>query len=173
MSDTLHIDRGDSPWQGFTSSYEEEQRGKQVAAVAFDPAFEPPRHLTEFGPLLAIDRAARRVVVNAAYFSPISRADATRQTPGARHQLGRCTDPDLLAAPARLARFLVLSELVETYWHVGAELRATDDPAPPDHPLHRTHFTGHHEYYTNSHHQAPLTFTIEIDRTTGTMTLAT
>ncbi len=169
--DVIQVDRGDSPWQGYTSSYQEEEAGKHIAAVVMQAGFERLPGLVEYvdggEPLLAVDRAARRVVVNARCFSALERCDAAGLAAGARHAVGVCTSAALRAEPRRLARFLVLSQLVQTYWHIGATVHVAGEVVEAG--WHRVRFAGSHEYYTNSHNTGALAFRIELELATGVM----
>jgi len=165
--------RGDSPWHGYTSSAEEEAAGRHVRAVALEPSFEAPPHLARYAaggrPLLAIDRTARRVHVEAAYFSDIERPDATRLEKGARAVMGtlKALPPGL--DHAGVARFLVESQLVLTWWHLEARLcpgAVRDDAA-----TYRLELRGTHHYCTNDCQDDPIAFAVCIDKKTGEMSI--
>lgn len=171
--DQISVNRGNSPWQGYTGSHDEEQRGKLVRAVKIAAEYERPRHLERYcmggEPLLAIDRKRRRVVVNEKYLSDIRRPDATRIGAGERLALGTVKARALLSRPKDLTRFLLESELIETYAHLESELRIIEEDDRPS--TYRAAVKGHHVYYTHEEHRAPLSFAVEIDRRTGEVTV--
>jgi hypothetical protein len=165
----LQLHRGESPWNGFTASWEEEDRGMKIAAAPIDPAYERIPKLDAYGPgdaLLAIDRAGKRVVANEKFFSPLSRVDVTRTVK--KHVIGTAKDKRLYEKPARFAEFLIVSDLIHCYAHVGATVELAKES---DGPVYRAEFTGEHEYFTNSRHTAPLHFAVEIDKATGVATV--
>lgn len=168
-AEPIHVERGNSPWQGYTSSAEEEERGRHIAAVVVEPHLARPPHLARFTldgePLLVIDRTQRRVVVNQRAFSAIERVDATRLGKGDRAVLGRVVDAKLRARGRELVTFLVSSELIQTYMHIGAKLTlgADDDSAK----TYRVRVTGTHVYFTNSRHESRLDFEVAIDKQSG------
>jgi hypothetical protein len=167
----LTISRGDSPWQGYTSSHQEESAGKHIQAVPLQPAFEVPKHLARYvsggKPLLAIDRQARRVHVEATWFSDLERPDATRLAPGARVPLGTLKKLPEGLTHADIARFLVESQLVQTYWHL--EARLCPGPVQDDAAVYRLELRGVHAYCTNECQEDPVSFAVRIDKRTGAM----
>lgn len=164
--ETWAIDRGTSPWRDFTRSYDEEQAGRQVRAVSFvgaqgelADALELPAGVA---PIIAIDRAARRVVVSAEAFGDLARIDATSLRPGETHAIGVVRAPAFLADPRSLVRFLVSTQLVQTCVHVEANVRLlaeTDDGT-----RYRATLAGVHTYYTNARHDVPFGFVLGLDR---------
>jgi len=167
------ISRGDSPWRGYTSSAAEESAGKRIQAVPLQPAFEVPGHLARYAtggkPLLAIDRKARRVHVEAAWFSDLERPDATRLAKGAQASLGTLKKLPAGLTHADLARFLVESQLIQTYWHLEARLcpgAIQDDAA-----AYRIELRGTHSYCTHRCQDDPVEFAVRIDKRTGAMTV--
>jgi hypothetical protein len=169
----LTVMRGDSPWQGYTSSAAEEQHGKHVRSAAITSAYELLARLAKYAPdgraLLAIDRAKKEVLVSAAHFSEIERRDATRISAGERLKLGTVTDKGLLGRPRELVLFLLDAQLIETYWHLEAQLCLVDEK--DEQTRYRAHFTGVHRYCTNSCHNDSYAFAVEIDKTDGSMYL--
>lgn len=163
---TYQIDRGSSPWRGFTSSAEEEAAGRTVEALAF-PAegYEPVPGM----PAVARSEGKRRVAVDAALFSTLHRADATRSRE-APVSIGRCTERALRSmSPREMAGFLIASQIVITYWHVESSLclfGETDDGT-----WYTASFRGSHVYFTNKRNEEPLSFRIRIGRKSGEMVL--
>ena len=172
-SDEWIVRRGDSPWHGYTSSAQEEAAGKHVQAVALQPGFEAPTALARYAaggrPLLAIDRKARRVHVEAAFFGDLERPDATRLARGAQASLGTLKKLPAGLTHADLARFLVESQLIQTYWHLEARLcpgAIQDDAA-----AYRIELRGTHSYCTNQCQDDPVEFAVRLDKQTGAMTI--
>jgi len=162
----FHVDRGQSPWQGYTGSAAEEDAGRTLAAVADLSKFERPDLLAKFDvagkALLAIDREKKRVVVNAEHFSELHRADVTRS---GTTELGTVKSDGLRKDGRALVSFLVVSQVVQTLAHVESHVcleKETDSPAE-----YRAHFKGTHVFFTNKRKEAPLDFDVVLDRKTG------
>ncbi len=169
----LQIDRGQSPWSGYTGSYEEEQAGFHIQARALDPSWEVPGPLAAFRvedqALLAIDRKARRVYVAETAFSDLERVDATGLAPGERRRVGQLQGGARRMAPRRMVEFLLRSQLIRTYWHLGARLCPGAEQAGP--PRYRLELRGTHEYCTQRCQESPLAFAVEIDSESGEITV--
>lgn len=166
----LSIDRGQSPWQGYTSSAAEEAAGKHVFAVADLGKLEKVAHLAKYDvgglPLLAIDREQRRVVVSAGHFSDLERADGTR---AGVTKMGTVKSDALKKKPRELALFLVESQLVQTYWHLESKLCL--DSEDDGEARYTARFTGSHVYFTNKRHEKPVRFQVVLDKATGALTV--
>ncbi len=164
----LDVDRGLSPWQGYTGSAEEEAAGKKVSAVADLSKLERVPHLAAHDvggkPLLAIDRERRRVVVSSEHFSDLERPDVTRS---GKTDAGVVKSAALRAEPRRLALFLVASQLVQTLAHVESRVCLATERNGADE--YRAHFTGSHVYFTNKRHEAPLEFELVLDKRSGAL----
>ncbi|HEY3449603.1 MAG TPA: hypothetical protein VGK67_24835 [Myxococcales bacterium] len=166
----LAIDRGQSPWQGYTSSAEEEASGKHVAAVADLSKLERVPHLAKYDlagkPLLAIDRERRRVVVSGEHFGDLERADGTRS---GVTRMGTVHSAALKARPRELVLFLVEAQLVQTYWHLEAKvcLDSEEDGAKQ----YRARLSGTHLYFTSRRNEKPLSFQVTLDKATGALTV--
>lgn len=165
----FHIDRGQSPWQGYTESYQQEQAGKSIAAIPMTATFEPLPHLASFSlsgtPFLAIDRAARRVVVNNAVFSDLKRPDTTRMKPGTKFVMGKIVSESLLARPWEVVAFLLESQLIETYQHLEATFSLQSEEESAEN--YQVVFKGTHIYFTNDRNEDPIAFRVTIDKKTG------
>jgi len=161
----LNVERGQSPWQGYTGSAKEEEDGKRVAAVADLSKLERVPHLAayELGgkPLLAIDREHRRVVVSSEHFSELSRADVTRS---GKTELGTVKSA-ARADPRKLVLFLVESQLIQSLAHVESHVCLQQEKLGPKE--YRAHFTGSHVYFTNRRHEEPLDFDVLLDLESG------
>ncbi len=165
----LLIRRDSSPWRDFTGDYTQEQAGFHVKAVAKLEGFEVPPHLQPGKPgepvLLAIDRRQQRVVINAKVFSDLDRPDATNLQAGQTRQIGYLKNPQLAGGYAAAARFLVRAELVRSYAHLEASLCLSAEH--DDARSYRATFSGTHRYCTNRCTDAPLHFTLRIDKQDG------
>lgn len=164
----LNVDRGLSPWQGYTGSAAEEEAGKKLAAVADLAKLEKVPHLAAYDvagkPLLAIDREQRRVVVAAEHFSDLERADVTKS---GKTEVGTVKSAALRAEPRRLALFLVEAQVVQTLAHVESHV-CLESERESD-AEYRAQFTGTHVYFTNKRHEAPLDFKLVLDKKTGAL----
>jgi len=163
------IDRSKSAWQGYTANYEQEQAGKKIAAVHITPEMVRLPHLASFTfdgiPLMAIDRANKRVVVSGTFFSQMNRPDATRMNPGETFVMGKVIDARLLEKAPELVEFLLESQLIETYQHLESTLKCVGQNNTKD--LFTADFTGSHVYFTNDRNEDPLAFRVLIDKKTG------
>ena len=166
MPDTLVIPRDTSPWDAYTGSADEEQAGYHVAAAPISPAWERLPWLADFAlgddPLLAIDRAQRRVFVSAAVFDDVERPDLTRAL--GHLAVTRVRGP-LLADPGRLVRFLLASHLLRTVVHMEASITCVEEGVTDG--VFRSRWTGSHVYFTSSRQEGPLDFGVEVDLETG------
>jgi hypothetical protein len=167
----ISVDSGESPWQGYTASAEEEQRGMEVRAVKIATEFEPVARLQKYAPdpepLIAIDRKNRRVVVNERHFGDLRRAKATSLRAGEPAKLGIVKSAALVNKPRALVRFLVESHLIMCYVHIGAQLRISADKESAG--RYRAVLVGSHVYFTNKRHVSTLHFAVELDKSTGTV----
>lgn len=172
-NEVISVDRGQSPWLEYTASADEEARGRHIAAVAILPAYERPKQLARYvvgsaasdEPLLAIDRAARRVVVNRRVLTDIDRVDATRIAKGETALLGRVVDPSWQKRGRELATFLLQSELVQTYAHIGSKLTLVEERDTPT--QYSVRVTGSHVYFTNHRNESRLDFSLTLDKQNG------
>lgn len=167
------ITRDQSPWQNYTNSWAEEQAGKTIAATDVTQDIERVPHLASFTfedtPLLAIDRANKRVVVSSRCFSEIHRPDVTNLPAGEEVVMGRVVEPKLLERTPELVEFLLESQLIETYHHLEASLKCIEQNNTKT--AFTASFTGRHVYYTNDRNEASFAFRIRIDKKTGEITL--
>jgi hypothetical protein len=172
-SDEWVVRRGDSPWHGYTSSAQEEAAGSHVQAVALAPGFEAPASLARYAaggrPLLAIDRKARRVHVEAAFFSDLDRPDATRLEKGARAVIGTLKQMPPGLDYAAVGRFLVESQIIRTYWHI--EARLCPGAVQDDAVAWRLELGGVHTYCTDRCQDDPVAFAVRIDKQSGEMSI--
>ncbi len=176
------LERGGSPWNGFTSTCAEEEAGMHIRAADFSSreagVLEYPPNLASFSrdgaPLLALERAARRVFVNKLYFTDIERVDATRLAPGTKIPMGRVlagpgSDAGLGASlklaedPDTLFAFLIESHLIRCIAHTDAFLDM--GPLLVDGKLASATFIGEHHYYTSRRESSRLAFLIALEKT--------
>lgn len=148
------IERSSNPWQGLTSTSQQEERNKTIRAapVKSGLAAVPGPSGRSF---LYRDNQAGEVVVDAKFFETLKRPDATRVGPGESFEIGRAKTDEVLN-PAVLIPFLLLNQIVITYWHTGAEVRL--DAVEDDGRCFL--FSGEHTYYTNEKNTEPLRFQI-------------
>jgi len=163
------IYRSDNPWGDYTKSYEQEQAGKQIAAVELTGEYEQIASLASFTiggkPLMTNDRKNQRIVINQAFFSPIARPDVTALRPGEKFIVGKALDPRLFEAPGFLVSFLLDSQLIQTYHHMEATLNLLHEEDSAE--SFSASFDGVHVYYTNEKNERSYRFKISIDKITG------
>lgn len=165
-----NITRGTSPWQGFTSTAEEEEQSKTIQAVKLEgtgyraiPSLEKYSRAGRL--IIGRDEKLRKVAVEAEFFSMLRRADATRNIAG-RFQFGTCREGLLrIFTAAEIAEFLVESQIISTFWHVESQFCLVDEIDAAD--TYTAHYKGRHIYFTNSRNEEPLDFSIIIDKKTG------
>lgn len=171
-SKSLTITRSDCPWSGMTDSYEKEQATKLVKAQVLD-GHKPFPALARFDRpdvLLAKDEKKKEVHINPLFFSDLRRGDATRLAKSAEHALGTFRDLSFKRlSPAKLVEFLLLAQIVETYWHLEADLCLIGEDDRPE--SYRADFQGTHRYCTNRCEEDDFAFSIRIDKKTGALVL--
>ena len=163
------IYRSDNPWGDYTKSYEQEQAGKQIAAVKLTDEYERIASLASYTidgqSLLADDRKNQRVVANQVFFSQIARPDVTALRAGEKLIVGKALDSKLYEDPGFLVSFLIDSQLIQTYHHMEAtlNLRHEEDSTESFSAI----FDGVHVYFTNEKNEHSYSFKISIDKKTG------
>ncbi len=172
-SEKLTITRADCPWVGMTDSYEKEQATKLVKAQALGSAHTPFAALTPFDQpdlLLAKDPQRKQVHINERYFSDLRRGDATRLGKGIEHKIGTFRDLSFKRlSPRQIVLFLLQAQIIETYWHLEAELCMVSEEDQPE--RYRAEFRGVHRYCTNRCEEEAFAFAVRIDKKTGNVTL--
>ena len=169
----LLITRTDCPWVGMTDSYEKEQATKLVKAHALGSTHTPFAALKAFDQpdvLLAKDAHLKEVHISERYFSGLRRGDATRLGKGIEHQIGTFRDLSFKRlGPRQLVLFLLQAQIIETYWHLEAELCMVSEEDKPE--SYRAQFHGVHRYCTNSCEEDAFAFTVNINKKTGGLSL--
>ena len=168
----LLIRQSDSPWLGMTDNYEREQANKRIQAVHLQ-AHKPFATLAHFDQpdiLLGKNASGRIVSINQHYFSDLRRGDATRLSPGSEHSIGVFRDTSFTRlSPRKLVLFLLQAQIVETYWHLEAELCPGREEDTPE--SYRAEFRGIHRYCTNQCEEQGLAFSLYINKIDGGITL--
>lgn len=169
---SYEITRGTSPWQGFTSSYAEEDSAKKIMAETLKGSdFKAITSLEKYfkSGILIIGRneKLRRVAVEASLFSDLRRADATRNTSG-RFLIGTYRDISFkIFKPRELAEFLIESHIINTFWHVESHICLVSEEDISS--TYIAHYRGKHIYFTNSRNEGSLDFSIIVEKKTGNM----
>ncbi len=173
---TLNITRGDNPWNGMTSTHEQEEANKNIASAdlrGLDADYFP--YLKNYDipdRLLVRMKSVPRVILNSLYFSDLLKADCTRREPGGTQIIGYFKDIGFKRlSPRQLTLFLIESQIIQTYWHVEAELKLISEDETGDH--YSAQFKGQHVFFTNERNVSPLDFTVKIDKKSGEMTIIT
>lgn len=166
-----------SDYNGFTAGLDVPDRARVnlVRAVAIDPFKYIPMtqlemfHLNEDAPFLWMTPDRKEAVVDQRFFSDLKVVEVVG---GLKEevQIGTAT-PELLRRmpPAIIARFLLQSEIIRTYWHLKAELCPTAETQTAD--LYEQRFFATHTYCTNECLVKPYTFTIRINKHTDAITV--
>ena len=169
----LLITRADCPWVGMTDSYEKEQATKLVKAQTLGNTHTPFAALKDFDlpdVLLAKDPQRKDVHINERYFSDLRRGDATRLGKGIEHPIGNFRDLSFKRlSPRQLVLFLLQAQIIETYWHLEAELCMVSEEDKAE--SYRAQFRGVHRYCTNRCEEDAFAFTVHINKKTGGLIL--
>ncbi|MFH0798714.1 MAG: hypothetical protein V2A66_00875 [Pseudomonadota bacterium] len=167
------VSRGECPWAGIVSGYDEQEAAKTVRAERapwgkLEVMKGLEKYRTGGEPLLAVDKERRVAVVNARYFSQLKRIDATSAMPGPGQLIGKVLRPGAIA-PEKLAHFLLESQVIETYRHLEADLCLQREEKKEG--VYTAFFSGVHKYCTNECHETPFKFFIRIDGKSGEMSV--
>jgi hypothetical protein len=148
---------GAKRWDDFAERY---------PAAAIDPA---THHAVEVvadyrvndSPVLWFTPDFADAVVDAAMLGELTIVDATRLRIGERVEIGTVTAAGRTVLDGRrLAEFLLKSDAIQTYVHIGSTLCLLTEVE--DENGYRAEFTGEHEYYTNEENHDPLAFSLEM-----------
>lgn len=157
------IERDTNPWRSIVdvSNSEIIEAGDISLCQGFD-------HLKKFDQpdlLLGEDRS-KRIVINNKYFSSLRRIDATRISLSDDLLVGDYRDLTFQRLSLRqLAAFLIESQIVLTYAHIGASLKVTEEnESDKDYTI---RVQGEHVYYTSKKHTSPVDFRLSIGKKTG------
>jgi hypothetical protein len=169
----LSVHRGESPWLGFTSSADEEERGRHVEALASLEGLEVPARLARYvdgnAPWLAVDRERRVVVVNARVFGNLTRVDVTSLARGETRTVGRVMAPVAVTRARDVVLFLLESQVIQTFIHLEADLRLVREE-DRDARL-SVHVEGVHRFFTHRKNERPLAFFVTVDKGQGEVTV--
>ncbi len=163
---TFSVSRDESPWNGFTSSFEEEEKGKHIQSKSFPPSeYEelrsPSDIMLEKTSILARSESKREVVVNAFYFSNLERVDVTKLKFGESISIGTIRAKELIPLSWLLA-FLIKGQILITYWHTDAEVKIIAKNDTEDSEI--FHLSGTHHYYTNQKNTSNFKFAIRLHK---------
>jgi len=159
--------RSESPWAGFTSSWEEEEKSRIVQSAKpnsdFIEIIEFKELLFENRPILFKSNKERKVIVDNEYFSDLNRIDATKLNKLERGIIGKAKNPKVLQ-PEFLLPFLIRSQIIQTLIHTDSELEFIREEDKGNEKW--FYFQGEHHYYTNSKNTSLLNFIVTIDYST-------
>ncbi|MCG9873699.1 MAG: hypothetical protein MH321_02805 [Leptospiraceae bacterium] len=159
--------RSESPWTGFTNTWEEEEKSRIVQSAKpnsdFIEIIEFKELLFENRPILFISNKERKVIVDNEYFSDLNRIDATKLNKLERGIIGKAKNPKVLQAEFILP-FLIRSQIIQTFIHTDSELEFIREEDKGNEKW--FFFRGEHHYYTNSKNTSLLNFIISIDYST-------
>ncbi len=120
--------------------------------VALEPSFGLDR------PLVWVNSASGALVVDAAVVDHLTPVDATGLT-GDRAEIVRFRVGvwDRIE-PRKFMEFLLNTELITTYWHVGSTLELIEERCGGE--TYRAHLVGTHEYFTQERNVETLDFVV-------------
>jgi hypothetical protein len=169
-----HIERHSNPWSGLTSDAAAEEATFTVRAVETRPAgvnrLSQPAGLDTNDFVLFRSDKSKAVVVNAHYFSDLTRQDVTGRPLRNGGLIG-------VAKPAALKRWqgaellglLLEQQIILTYAHIEATVclvAATEKDG-----IYRAELTGEHVYFTNGRNVSGYKFTFELNAKSGEISL--
>ena len=147
----------------------------QIRAVELDPFKYIPMtqlemfHLEEDVPFLWMTPDRKEAVVDQRFFSDLAVIEVVGGLPQ-ETQIGLATPELLRRMPLPIiTRFLLQSEIIQTYWHLKAELCPVSENQTAD--LYEQNFQAQHSYCTNECVTQPYTFTVRINKRTGAITV--
>lgn len=156
--------RSESPWAGFTSSWEEEEKSRIVQSDKpnnnYIEIIQYKEFLFENIPILFQSNKERKVIVDNEYFSDLNRIDATKLNKLERGIIGKAKNPKVLQ-PEFLLPFLIRSQIIQTLIHTDSELEFIREEDKGNEKW--FYFQGEHHYYTNSKNTSLLNFIVTID----------
>jgi hypothetical protein len=167
---TWHIERHRNPWNGLTGDAAAEEATFTVRAVQTPPAgvnqLVQPAGLDANDFVLFRSDKMSAVVVNARYFSDLTRQDVTGRPLRHGGVIG-------YAKPAALKRWqaadllglLLEQQIILTYAHIEATVclvTATEKDG-----VYRAEVTGEHVYFTNHRNVSKFSFQFEREKRTG------
>jgi len=168
----LKVESSTNPWEGYTSSYEEEQAGYFIEPKPIDANWSRVDALSGYGldgePLIAFDRKKRRVHLSSSHFaSRFDRPDATRLRSSDPLQCGRLNPASpLLRQPGSLIRFLLKSHLIRTYAHLESSLELVREDLQSDGRF-VSRWRGEHIYFTNERNSSSFQLQVTVDTRSG------
>ncbi|AFM12352.1 hypothetical protein Turpa_1704 [Turneriella parva DSM 21527] len=169
---TWHIERHTSPWSGLTGDAAAEEATFTVRAVRQRPAdpnlIAQPSGIAANDFLLFRSEKTRAVVVNAQYFSDLTRQDATGKPLRNGGFIGAATPAALKRwQGAELLGLLLEQQIILTYAHLESKVCLVS--ATEEGGVYRAELTGEHVYYTNARNVSGFRFLFEADSQTGKM----
>lgn len=169
---TWHIERHNNPWSGLTNDAAAEEATYTVRAVTDRPAgknrlTQPPGIDANDFVLFRVDES-KAVVVNARYFTDLTRQDVTGRPLRSGGLIG-AAKPAALARwrPAELMGLLLEQQIILTYAHIEADVCLTRESS--QNGLYSAIVTGDHTYYTNSRNVSSFKFEFSLNEQTGAM----
>lgn len=110
-----------------------------------------------------VDNKEQRIVLDLQYSKGFVLGDVTGT---ANEKIGAVTQALMDEWGGRkIATFLLESQIVNTYWHIGSELCLYNETN--EGMWYEAYFKGTHTYYTNEANSDPLDFVVRIDKRTG------
>jgi len=169
---TWHIERHANPWNGLTNDAAAEEATYTVRAVEKPPAgvnrLSQPAGIDANDFVLFRSEKSEAVVVNARYFSDLTRQDVTGRPLRHGGVLG-------VAKPAALKKWrgaellglLLEQQIILTYAHIGATVCLVS--AAETDGVYQAELAGEHVYYTNKRNVSDFGFKFELNLSNGEM----
>jgi hypothetical protein len=169
----FNITRAENPFAKVSNAAGTKEDALTVRAAPWAKQWEAVAGLDEFATegraWLALDRQARALVVNAAFFDTLTRRDATRLDPGVSLVIGVVKDKRLLARPDLVFAFALKAQLIVTYWHVEAFIHTTRFVNTAKNA--EADFQARHVYFTSRKNEESYAFGLRLDKATGQLSL--
>jgi len=173
---TWEFTRSNYPWHGMTDNSAAEEKTYFVKAARNE--YNPANLITPLGGIVKPNdymlmrlKDKSEVTVNARYFSDLRRADATRLSPGTRHEIGKITRLGQQAFSNReLLTLLMHYHIIQTLVHTNSEVCLLKEETTGH--TWQAEIMGEHTYYTNEKNVDSFSFRFLLDRKSGEMSVA-
>ncbi len=147
---------------------------KAVKAGVVQKQFTPLTTAEKFTiagkPVAWVDNTGKQIIVDKNYFSDLKLIDVTKFPLDESDVVGK-VDTTILTGrtPREIAGFLIDSQILNTYWHIGADICLREEQDFGSHYI--AHFDASHVYFTNERNVENYTFGVQIDKMTGTIAI--
>lgn len=121
-------------------------------------------------PIIWVDNAGKQIIVDKNYFSDLKLVDVTKFPLDGSDVVGK-VDTTIFTerTPRDIVAFLIDSQILNTYWHIGADICLTEEQDFGS--AYIAHFKASHVYFTNKENVEQYTFGVQVDKMTGTIAI--